>query len=135
MLGDALRFRRFRLELDGVVQGAFESLEPPLWETEISLGRGATAMRLHNARLRHGVANTRELFRWFSSVLEGQPQARSGAVVEVDDQGEERFRHEFDDAWPVRIRVADLGPEVESELAEVELVVERWRSLAAKLPA
>ena len=85
---------------------------------------GATSRS--NARLGHGVANTRELFRWFEAVLTGAPQPRDAVVVELGDDGEEAVRHTLELAWPVRIKVATLTADVMFDVDELELAAERW---------
>lgn len=129
-LPDLFRFRRYQLELDGMVHGAFDALELPGYETQVELDEdrrkrpGATS-RTH-ARLTGGIANSLLLFRWFEGVLGGSPDRRRGAVLELDDGGEVRFRHEFDEAWPVRVRLGLLTPDQAFEVAELELAVGRW---------
>jgi hypothetical protein len=127
---DLFRFRRFQLELDGVVHGAFDSLELPGYETRVELDetcrkRPGLTRRTH-ARLTGGLANSLVLFRWFEGALSGSPDARSGAIHELDERGDLRVRHEFFESWPVRVRLGVLTPEQAFEVAELELAVGRW---------
>lgn len=129
-MSDFFRFRRYRLELDGVAQGAFDEFVSPSLTTTVEVGddqlpRPGHAFR-SNAILRHGVANTRELFRWFEAVLEGLPMPRTVVLVELGDDGEALVTHTLEAAWPVRIRVATLTADVLFDVDELELATGRW---------
>lgn len=129
-MSDLFQFRRFQLELDGVIQGAFTTLELPGYVTRVEVGEDArkvpgTTRRTH-ARLTEGLGNSHLLFRWFEGVLGGEPDKRAGAVIELGDDGEPRLRHEFQQAWPVRVRLGALTPASPFEVAELELAVGRW---------
>lgn len=131
MAEDLFRFRRFLFELDGVAQGAFERVDPPgervgiTMDADRKLRPEGPVVRTH-ARLFAGVANTRELFGWFSKVLAGTPERRRVELVERDEEGRAVARHVFVGAWPVRLRLATLTPEQLFEVEELELAVERW---------
>lgn len=138
MPDDLFPFRRFRLELDGVAQGAFEHLVPPGLATRVELGpdavpRPGLTSRTH-ARLIRGVANTRELFRWLGPSLGGSPEKRTVHVVELSPDGEPHLRHVFEGAWPVRLAAAPLTESALFDVDELELVVTAWRAENATPP-
>lgn len=104
---DFFRFRRYRLELDGVAQGAFARYTPPERSVERREDGRVDAHRLP-ARLEDGVANTRELLDWLSSALEGHPRLRRVRLVELDEDGIALAEHVLEHAWPVSLNFATL---------------------------
>lgn len=124
-------FRRFRLEIDGVAQGAFDALDGSGNADRLASSGSEAGLSDPNrtqARLLRGLANTRELFGWFQEVLDGEPQPRRAEVVELGDDGEERVRHLLEDAWPVRIKVATLTSETLFDVEELALRVTSWKT-------
>lgn len=114
-----------------MVQGAFDELDPPGFVTAVEIGpdgrkQPGLSSRTH-ARLRRGLANTRELYQWFGGVLRGEPDRRPGAIVLAGEDGEELSRWDFDAAFPVRLRMATLTEDTLFEVDELELAVEGWR--------
>ncbi len=136
MTDDLFKFRRFRLELDGLVQGAFAAMDPP---GEQVLARsapgetqgGAAAVLRTPAKLLDGIANTRDLSRWLSRALEGAVEPKEVQLVELDDDGRPVARHRFEAAWPVKLRLAPLSDAELFAVDELELSVERWSYAAA----
>lgn len=122
---DFFRFRRYRLELDGVAQGAFARYHPPGRAIERRADGGVDAHR-SPARLEDGVANTRELLGWLSKALEGDPWARRVELVEVDEQGAIVARHVLDAAWPVSLEFATLSADPLFAVEVLRLQAEDW---------
>lgn len=130
-VADDSRFRSFVLELDGLAQGAFRTLDGPADAVGIDMDE---ARRLHPdgrrrrtpARLYDGLANTRLLFDWHARSLGPTPELRDVVLWERDDEGIVIARHVFERAWPVKLRLAALTPAQLYAIDELELVVGRW---------
>ena len=129
---DLFPFRRFQLELDGVVQGAFEELEMP---SRVADERdGAVVRRWTPLRLVRGVANTRELLDWLKLSLDRRG-ARVAVVVELDDEGLPVCRHTFASAWPFSVQLATLETdETFFDVAALALSIGGWRAEAVGDP-
>ncbi|MEO1614999.1 MAG: phage tail protein [Planctomycetota bacterium] len=68
-----------------------------------------TARKLHgmvkydNISLKWGVTDqSQELYDWFKGVTDGPDDRRSGAIVQLDLEGNEKSRWEFINAWPTK---------------------------------
>lgn len=130
---DFFSLRRFRLELDGVAQGAFARYEPPGRQVEPRDDGGVDAHRTP-ARLEDGIANTRELLAWLSKALDGAPWMRRVELVEVDAAGEVVARHVLEHAWPVSLEFATLTADPMFAVGALSLQTDDWsrRELASE---
>jgi phage tail-like protein len=101
---------RFRVEIAGIQQAAFaecSGLGSQIEVVEYREGTDPNAVRKLPGRviypdivLRWGVTDSRELYNWHLDVINGNLDRRSGSVVLLDDQGKERVRWNFFEAWP-----------------------------------
>jgi phage tail-like protein len=101
---------RFRVEIAGIQQAAFaecSGLGSQIEVVEYRDGTDPNAVRKLPGRviypdivLRWGVTDSRELYNWHLDVINGNLDRRSGSVVLLDDQGKERVRWNFFEAWP-----------------------------------
>lgn len=123
------RFRRFRLEVNGVALGAFHTLGFPGFASEVvetPEGKRPGATRRTPALLASGVADGRSLLAWFDRALAGDPDRRAGAVVELGPDGEPTWRHEFTGAWPVRVALGRLTLDSLHAVEAFEFAVDSW---------
>ena len=76
--------------------------------------------------LRKGVTSGDELARWRAAIEKGQRDVRSGSIVLLDAEMNEKTRWNFYDAWPCRYEAPELSASGGSVAVEVlELCVER----------
>jgi phage tail-like protein len=129
----------FKVEIEGVTQGAFKSVHGLDSETEIVdyLDGDDRTMRLRPARttysnivLKRGYVNSDELWKWFEDfVINGNSVSenhRSGSIVMLDYKGQEAARYNFFEAWPCRWSLSALdGKSTDTIEEEYELVIER----------
>ncbi len=82
--------------------------------------------RAGNIVLRKGVTSGDDLARWRASIERGQRDARSGSIVLLDAEMNEKTRWNFYDAWPCRYEAPALDAAGESVAIEtLELCVDR----------
>lgn len=132
---DHLVASRFRVEIEGVTQGAFTAvggLESTTDVIEYIDGSDGTVRkrpgrtRYANIVLKRGVLMNSELWNWYSSVASGKIERKAGSVVVLGDDQSEKYRYNFYEAWPCRWKSLDLDGESERTLVEeLELAVER----------
>ncbi|MGN6169522.1 MAG: phage tail protein [Solirubrobacteraceae bacterium] len=99
----------FRVEIDGVALAAFSEVSGLESETaviEYRVGVEPDTVRklpgltkYANIVLRRGITRDNELWRWRKSVTEGRADRRSGAIVLLDDEGNEVVRWTFVQGW------------------------------------
>ncbi len=126
---------RFRIEIEGVAQGAFsacDGLEAKVDVVEFADGSNPTARkrpgraRFTNIVLRRGVVNNTDLWQWFKAVMDGQVERRAGSIIVLNDIGEEVYRYNFFEGWPCRWKSLSLNAEMPGTLVEeLEIAVER----------
>jgi phage tail-like protein len=101
---------RFRVEIDGIQQAAFaecSGLGSQIEVVEYRDGTDPNAVRKLPGKitypdivLRWGVTDSKELYNWHRAVINGDLQRKNGSVILLDDQGQEKIRWIFFEAWP-----------------------------------
>lgn len=125
---------RFKIEIEGVTQGAFMEcggLEARVDVVQFNDGSDLRTRKrpgrpgVSNIVLRRGVVNTTELWDWFKAVLDGRVERKSGSVIVCDDAGGEIYRYNFFEGWPCRWKSLELRADAPGSLVEeIEIVVE-----------
>ncbi len=116
---DPFKDYSFLVEIDGVASSAFSSVSGLSAEAEVIEYRDGSDRttsarklpgRIHygDVTLERGLSSSRELFDWWTTVVNGDVQRRSVAVVLLDDARTEVMRWLLRDAWIARIEVASL---------------------------
>ena len=117
---DPYRNCRFRVEIDGIDQGGFrevtvadsaqdaieyrEGTHPPTMRKIPGL------VRYGNVRLKWGITDSKALYEWRKAIEGGKTASnrKNMAIVLIDDEGKEKCRWNFSNAWPTRYDAADL---------------------------
>jgi len=82
--------------------------------------------RVSNIVLRKGVTSGTELARWRGAIERGVRDVRSGSIILLDAEMNEKARWNFFDAWPCRYEAPALDAAGEQVAVEtLELCVER----------
>ena len=130
----AYRNLRYRVEIDGITQASFrEAIVPESKADVIEYREGeetnpATVRRLlgnteyGNLILKWGITSSMELYGWHSDVLAGTIQRKSMSVILMDEQGTDRSRWNFTQAWPSRYDAPEFdaqGNDVAIETLEI----------------
>ncbi|MDQ3473857.1 MAG: phage tail protein [Acidobacteriota bacterium] len=110
---------RFRVEIDGIASSLF--LECTGLGSEVAVieyregGDPTTAVRKLPGRasfsditLKRGITESRDLYDWHRSLLQGVNDRRNGQIILLDDTGAEVVRWVFRDAWPRKWEGPDL---------------------------
>lgn len=125
---------RFKIEIEGVTQGAFTEcggLEVHVDVVEFNDGSDLRTRKrpgrpgVSNIVLRRGYVNSTELWDWMKAVLDGKVERKAGSVIVCDDAGGEIYRYNFYEGWPCRWKSLELRADAPGSLVEeIEIVVE-----------
>lgn len=125
----------FRVEIEGVTQGAFTSVSGLEGDTEVieykdgqdrNLRTRPGRTRYSNIVLRRGYTANPELFDWYRQTADGVIERKSGSVILLDDSAQEIQRFNFFEAWPCRWRGCEFdGDDGDALFEEIEIVVEK----------
>lgn len=117
----------FLVEIDGITQAAFHEvsgLDSTIDVVEHREGgdngtpRKLPGLTKHsNITLRWGVTDSAELYAWHRAAVNGDVQRKSGSIVLLDRQRQERLRWNFVEAWPTKW----TGPTFNAETSDVAI--------------
>ncbi len=123
----------FVVEIDGIVQAGFMECTGLESKTEIIRYREGSDSR-NTARLlpglntfsgiclKKGVTDSKELYSWRKTVIDGQIVRKNGSIVLHDNKHQEVARWNFIEGWPSRMsgpQLNALGNEVAIEELEI----------------
>jgi len=55
-----------------------------------------------NITLKWGLTDSRELYNWYRDVVNGKIERKSGSIILLDLEGNEKVRWNFFEAWPTK---------------------------------
>lgn len=105
---------RFRVEIEGIDRGGFrecsglDTTQDPIEYregTEIPTVRKlAGLVKYSNITLKWGMTDDPALWQWRQDVAEGKiaKSRKSGSIVLLDDEGNEKLRWNFREGWPTK---------------------------------
>ena len=109
---DPYRNFSFLVEIDGITQAGFSdasgfgaSTDPIEYREG---GETKTVRKLPgltkytNITLKWGLTDSRELYDWYKDVVNGKIERKSGSIILLDLEGNEKVRWNFFDAWPTK---------------------------------
>lgn len=113
----------FLVEIDGITRAAFQ--EASGFDSTIDVvehregGENTTPRKLpgltkySNITLKWGLTDDRELYDWHRQWVLGDPSAqrKSGSIILLDRQGNEKSRWNFVNAWPTKWDGPDFNAE------------------------
>jgi phage tail-like protein len=107
---DPYRGFNFLVEIDGITQAGFQEASGLDSQTSVveyregsdpNHSRKLTGLNSFSAiTLKRGVTDSVELWTWRQTAAEGKAERRNGSVVLLDEQGTEKLRWNFSNAWP-----------------------------------
>jgi phage tail-like protein len=110
---------RFLLEIDGITQAGFSDCSGFGSNVEVieyrEGGDAATVRKLPGKNsypditLKWGVTDSRELYDWHLTALNGSVQRKNGSIILLDDTGQEKVRWNFFTAWPSKYDAPDFS--------------------------
>ncbi len=112
---------RFLVEIQGLVAAGFSEVSGLSAETDFdSVEEGGVNEYVHklpgrtkypNLVLKRGLVDSTALWNWYHDVVTGKITRRSGAIILLDSVGDEKWRWNFKDAYPVKW----IGPELKAD--------------------
>jgi phage tail-like protein len=112
---------RFLVEIQGLIVGGFSEVSGLQAETEVeSIEEGGVNDYVHklpkktkypNIILKKGMTDSDALWKWYKDVVDGKITRKSGYIILVDDEGKEKWRWNFIEAFPVKW----TGPELKAD--------------------
>lgn len=118
----------FKVEITGLIIAGFSEVSGLQAEIEVHEYReGGLNEYIHkragpakyatNLVLKKGIADSRELWSWYSDVLQGTIERKSLDIVLMDSAGTEKRRWTFQNAYPVKWS----GPDFKAQASEVAI--------------
>jgi phage tail-like protein len=109
---DPYRNFSFLVEIGGITQAGFSdcsgfgaSTDPVEYREG---GETKTVRKLPgltkytNITLKWGLTDSRELYNWYRDVVNGKIERKSGSIILLDLEGNEKVRWNFFEAWPTK---------------------------------
>ncbi|NBD22301.1 phage tail protein [Paenibacillus glycinis] len=122
---DPLTNFRYQIEIEGLVVGGFSEVSGVQAELETEdyreggvngyVHKLVKASKVPNLTFKRGLTSSDTLWTWFQAAKNGQITRRSGSVIMVDAAGEEQWRWNFTNAFPVKW----TGPDLKSDSGSV----------------
>ena len=131
---DPYRNARFKLEIQGIQQAGFSECTVPDATTDAvdyregtdpaSMRKLSGLTKYGNITLKWGLTDSKELWEWRKLVIDGKVKdaRKNGAIVILDEEGNEKVRWNFFGGWPSKYDPADLnakGNDVAIETLEI----------------
>jgi phage tail-like protein len=109
---DPYRNFSFLVEIDGITQAGFSdcsgfgaSTDPVEYREggEVKTVRKLPGLTKYtNITLKWGLTDSRELYDWYRDVVNGKIDRKSGSIILLDLEGNEKVRWNFFEAWPTK---------------------------------
>ena len=109
----------FRVEIEGIASAVFSEVSGLASETaviEYRLGGEPNTVRklpgkasYPDISLKWGITDSRELYDWHLTAINGKVQRKNGSVILQDDAGQEKIRWNFFAAWPSKYKGPDFN--------------------------
>lgn len=116
---------RFLVEIQGLIVGGFSEITGLQAETEVeNIEEGGVNDHVHtfpkktkypNITLRRGITDSDALWKWHQDTVNGKKSRKSGFIILLDSEGNEKWRWHFIEAYPVKWS----GPELKADSSTV----------------
>ncbi len=116
---------RFRIEIDGIISAHFSDVSGLQAETETeSIEEGGVNDYVHyfprrtkyqHLILKRGLTDSDELWKWYQDVVSGRFKRKNGSIILIDSAGNDKWRWNFVQAYPVKW----TGPELKAETSSI----------------
>lgn len=122
---DPYRSFKFRVEIEGIRVAGFSEVTGLQFETETEpYEEGGVndfvhilpkRTKLQNITLKRGITDMHDMWDWYQDVVSGHFERKSGAIILMDITGEDKWRWNFFEAYPVKW----TGPELKADSGTV----------------
>jgi phage tail-like protein len=130
---DPYRNFRYLVEIDGITQFGFNDVSGLSMTTDpIEYREGGEPSytrklpgqtKFSNIVLKWGITDNHEMIDWYEQLVQkGQVVRKSGSVILMDTEGNEKVRWNFFNAWPTKYTVPELsakGNEIAIDVMEL----------------
>jgi phage tail-like protein len=130
---DPFRTFNFRVEIDGLTVGAFRECSGLTADgTSVEYREGTDVARTvrkliglqtyGNITLKRGYTTNRELWTWYTNIVNGQPDRRNGTIVLMDEARNDVMRWDIENMWIKKIEAPSFNAtanEVAMETVEI----------------
>ncbi len=109
---------RFRLETNGIIIAQVSEISGLQMETETeSYEEGGVNDYVHqlpkgtkyqHITLKRGITDLDDMWKWYQEVVSGKFKRRNGSIILMDVTGQDKWRWNFTDAYPVKWTGPDL---------------------------
>jgi phage tail-like protein len=109
---------RFNLEINGIIVAQVSEVSGLQIETETEPyeegGENGFVYQLpkrtkyQHITLKRGITDLEEMWKWHQDVVKGKFQRKNGAIILMDVTGQEKWRWNFSQAFPVKWTGPDL---------------------------
>ena len=103
-------------------EGAVIAMQGTGLEKTLTVRKLIGLRKYSNITLKWGITDDAELWDWRKKVMDGKIERKSGAIVLLNDEREEKLRWNFKEAWPTKWSAPALnatGNEVAIETLEL----------------
>ena len=125
----------FRVEIDGGGQAGFSEVSGLTTETDVIEYRNGdediTVRKLPglkkftNIVLKRGYTDSKDLWQWRKTVMDGRTERRAGSIVLLNEAREEALRWNFREGWPSKWEGPGLnGKNNETAIETLEIACE-----------
>ena|SRR6266545_1741622 len=107
---DPYRGFNFLVELDGITNAGFQECGGLDVSTDpIDYRDGSDPLHVRKLpglnkfsaiTLKRGLTDSKDLWDWRNTVIEGRTERKNGSIVLLDEKGQEKLRWNFVNAWP-----------------------------------
>ncbi len=109
---------RFRIEIEGLTVGQFSEVTGLQAETELETYEEGGVndfvyqlpkkTKYPRISLKRGITDKDDIWKWYKEVVNGKFKRKDGAIILMDITGEDKWRWNFTQAYPVKWTGSDL---------------------------
>lgn len=109
---------RFLVEVEGLILGGFSEVTGLQAKTEVEYveagGVNECVRKLpmktkySNITLKRGITDSSAFWNWYKDTVSGKIERKSGYIILLDDEGKEKWRWKFVEAYPVKWTGAEM---------------------------
>lgn len=138
---DPFRSFNFRVEIDGLTVGSFRECSGLTADgTAVEYREGTDVARTTrklvgmqtygNVTLKRGQTPNRELWEWYTNIVNGVPDRRNGTIVLMDERRQDVMRWDLENMWIKKIEAPSFNATANEVAMEAVEIVHEGLTLA-----